>query len=295
MIDGVLNVNKEAGYTSHDVVAKLRNILGQKKAGHMGTLDPEATGVLLVCMGKATRLCGILKDMRKTYIVDLLLGVETDTQDMTGTILERRAVCVTEKEVRQAAAGFLGEQMQIPPMYSARKVNGRKLYELAREGKVIDREPRPVTFYEIRILSIALPHVKLQISCSSGTYIRTFCHDLGKKLGCKGAMEHLIRIQAGQFTLLESHTIDEIAAYRKAGRIGELVREIEKVLEFYPAFFCAPQQDKMLHNGNPLERKNLQAGEMEGRVRAYDSSGRFVAVYEPRPGNPFLYPVKMFF
>ncbi len=295
MIDGVLNVNKEAGYTSYDVVAKLKRILGQKKIGHMGTLDPDATGVLPVCVGRATRLCGLLKDTKKTYVADLLLGVETDTQDLTGKILEKRNVCVTDDDVREAAAGFLGEQMQIPPMYSARKVNGRKLYELAREGKVIDRAPRPVTFYEIQILKVALPRVQLQITCSSGTYIRTFCHDLGEKLGCKGAMEHLVRTRVGQFTLEESYTIDEIAAFMEAGRMGELVREIETVLEAYPPFSCAPGQDRLLHNGNPLERQDLHAKKIEGQMRAYDSSGRFVAVYEARDGNPRLYPVKMFF
>ena len=166
MYDGILNVYKEPGYTSFDVVAKLRGILHQKKIGHTGTLDPQAEGVLVICLGKATKLCDILPDHDKEYVADLLLGVTTDTEDMTGTVLKRSAVTVTEEEVSRALLSFLGSYEQIPPMYSAIKVNGRKLYELAREGTIVERQPRPVTIYELEMMNIQLPRVTFRIRCS---------------------------------------------------------------------------------------------------------------------------------
>ena len=183
MINGVLNVWKEAGFTSHDVVGKLRGILHQKKIGHTGTLDPDATGVLPVCLGKGTRLCDMLTDETKTYEALLHLGIATDTQDMSGTVTAEAPVTVTEEEVRDCIASFVGEQQQVPPMYSALKVNGKKLYELAREGIEIERKARTVHFYEISILEVKLPQVRMEITCSKGTYIRTLCHDIGEKLG----------------------------------------------------------------------------------------------------------------
>lgn len=191
MIHGIINVYKEKGFTSHDVVAKLRGIVGQKKIGHTGTLDPDATGVLPVCLGKATKLCDLLTDKNKTYEAVLLLGKTTDTQDITGEVLEEKSTeALTEEKVREAIEGFIGDYEQIPPMYSALKVNGKKLYELAREGKVIERKARPVKILDIQILEIDLPKVRMEVSCSKGTYIRTLCHDIGEKLGCGGCMEH---------------------------------------------------------------------------------------------------------
>ena len=193
MIHGIINVYKEKGFTSHDVVAKLRGIVGQKKIGHTGTLDPDATGVLPVCLGKATKLCDLLTDKNKTYEAVLLLGKTTDTQDITGEVLEEKSTeALTEEKVREAIEGFIGDYEQIPPMYSALKVNGKKLYELAREGKVIERKARPVKILDIQILEIDLPKVRMEVSCSKGTYIRTLCHDIGEKLGCGGCMESLI-------------------------------------------------------------------------------------------------------
>ena len=194
MIHGIINVYKEKGFTSHDVVAKLRGIVGQKKIGHTGTLDPDATGVLPVCLGKATKLCDLLTDKNKTYEAVLLLGKTTDTQDITGEVLEEKSTeALTEEKVREAIEGFIGDYEQIPPMYSALKVNGKKLYELAREGKVIERKARLVKILDIQILEIDLPKVRMEVSCSKGTYIRTLCHDIGEKLGCGGCMESLIR------------------------------------------------------------------------------------------------------
>ena len=193
-MDGVLNIRKEKGFTSFDVVAKLRGILHMKKIGHTGTLDPEAEGVLPVVLGKATKLVDLLTDKQKTYEALMHLGLETDTQDMTGTVLCEKTVEVSEEEVEAVIRGFVGEYKQIPPMYSALKVDGKKLYELAREGKTVERKARTVHFYEIDIKEINLPYVRFSVTCSKGTYIRTLCHDIGQKLGCGGCMEELIRI-----------------------------------------------------------------------------------------------------
>lgn len=204
MIHGIINVYKEKGFTSHDVVAKLRGIVGQKKIGHTGTLDPDATGVLPVCLGKATKLCDLLTDKNKTYEAVLLLGKTTDTQDITGEVLEEKSTeALTEEKVREAIEGFIGDYEQIPPMYSALKVNGKKLYELAREGKVIERKARLVKILDIQILEIDLPKVRMEVSCSKGTYIRTLCHDIGEKLGCGGCMESLIRTRVSTFRIEE--------------------------------------------------------------------------------------------
>ena len=182
MINGVINIYKERGFTSHDVVAKLRGILKQKKIGHTGTLDPDAEGVLPVCLGKGTRLCDMLTDHSKVYEAVLLLGQSTDTQDVSGTVLQEASVEVSEEEVREAIMSFVGPYDQIPPMYSALKVNGQKLCDLARAGKEVERKARPVEIYEIQIEEIYLPRVRMTVSCSKGTYIRTLCHDIGEKL-----------------------------------------------------------------------------------------------------------------
>ena len=204
MVNGILNVYKEKGYTSHDVVAKLRGIVGQKKIGHTGTLDPDAEGVLPVCLGRATKVCDMLTEKDKTYEAVLLLGKETDTQDISGTVLRvGETEGLTQEQVKDCVMSFVGEYDQIPPMYSALKVNGKKLYELAREGKTIERKSRKVEIKEIRILEMALPRVRMEVSCSKGTYIRTLCHDIGEKLGCFGCMESLLRTKVSRF---ETHT-----------------------------------------------------------------------------------------
>ena len=229
-MDGILVIRKEKGYTSHDVVAKLRGILHMKKIGHTGTLDPAAEGVLPVALGKGTRLVELLTEKEITYEAVLRLGVSTDTQDMTGAVLSEKPVTVTEEEVREAVGSFVGEQQQVPPMYSALKVNGKKLYELAREGKTIERKPRPVVFYEIRILDMELPLVRISVTCSKGTYIRTLCNDIGEKLGCGGAMEELLRTRSGNFTLEESMTLSQVEEAVADGTIGEKLVSIEDVV-----------------------------------------------------------------
>ena len=264
-MDGVLNIRKEKGYTSFDVVAKLRGILHMKKIGHTGTLDPEAEGVLPVVLGKATKLVDLLTEKQKTYEALLHLGLETDTQDMTGTVLEEKPVEVTEEEVRTVIRSFLGEQQQIPPMYSALKVDGKKLYELAREGKTVERKPRAVQFYEIEIKKIELPYVRFSVTCSKGTYIRTLCHDIGQKLGCGGCMEELLRTRSGNFVWEDSMTLAQVEEAVRNGTIGDRVISIGQVLKDYPEIFCTREGDRLLENGNALAERFVRGERSEER------------------------------
>ena len=323
MYNGVINVYKEAGYTSHDVVAKMRGILKQKKIGHTGTLDPEATGVLPVCLGQGTKLCDMLTDKTKTYQAVMLLGRETDTQDTTGELLAECAVEVTPEQVEEAVLGFVGDYAQIPPMYSALKVNGKKLYELARAGKEVEREARPVVIYSIVIDEIALPRVTMTVNCSKGTYIRTLCHDIGRSLCCGGCMEKLLRTQVDRFLLKDSLTLAQIEALRDEGRLSEVIVPVDEMFAAYPAVRTRPEADYLVHNGNQVKRELLQldmlepdmqsggqreqtfeprpagAGtEQEGDdlspVRIYDSEGQFIGVYEFQPEKDWYKPRKIF-
>lgn len=293
-MDGIIVIKKEKGFTSHDVVAKLRGILHMRKIGHTGTLDPEAEGVLPVALGKGTRLVEFLTEKEKTYEAVLRLGVVTDTQDMTGTVLQTKTVSVTEEEVHKAAASFLGKQMQIPPMYSALKVGGKKLYELAREGKEVERTPRPVCFYEIEVLDIQLPLVRMRVSCSKGTYIRTLCHDLGEKLQCGGAMESLLRTKSGDFTLEQSLTLAQIEDAMWDGTIEEHIIPVEEVLAAYPRICVTPAGDRLLANGNPLHEGLVSGNSRDKWVRMCTSEGAFVGIYQWKQNREQYFPVKMF-
>ena len=252
MIHGIINVYKEKGYTSHDVVARLRGILGQKRIGHTGTLDPDAEGVLPVCLGKATKVCELLADWDKTYRAILLLGQVTDTQDVSGEILETREVTASIKEVYEAIQSFKGEYAQVPPMYSALKVNGKKLYELAREGKTVERKARNVQIHEIKIHEIVLPRISMTVNCSKGTYIRTLCHDIGQKVGCGGCMEQLLRTQVGMFRVEESLRLDEIEVLHDLGQLQEHMAAIDSLFSLYPAVTVKQEYQKLLDNGNEL-------------------------------------------
>ena len=214
---------------------------------------------------------------------------------MTGTILSEKPVTVTEEEVRETVASFVGEQMQVPPMYSALKVGGKKLYELAREGKTIERKPRPVVFYEIRILDMDLPLVRISVTCSKGTYIRTLCNDIGEKLGYGGAMEELLRTQSGNFTLEESMTLSQVEEAVANGTIGEKIVSIEDVLSMYPALICTPEGDRLLGNGNPVPEELVQGGSREEKVRMYKSSGNFTGIYGWDERKQKYVPIRMFF
>lgn len=305
-MDGIINIYKEAGYTSADVVAKLRGILRQKKIGHTGTLDPAAEGVLPICLGKGTKLVDMLTEEKKTYRAVLLLGRETDTQDTTGTTVHEKNIGAFlgetgqtaeafARKLSETAAGFVGDYMQVPPMYSALKVNGKRLYELARKGIEVERKPRLQHIYRIDIDRVDLPRAELTVECSRGTYIRTLCHDIGQKLGCGGCMEHLLRTQVGPFLLENAVTLSQVEKLRDEDRIPEILVPADRVLSGLPEFHSeSGELDRFLGNGNPFDREFLlpeapglttadgtaDSGALEKMsVRVYDSSGRFVGVY----------------
>ena len=304
MINGIINIYKEKGFTSHDVVAKLRGITRQKKIGHTGTLDPDATGVLPVCLGNATKLCDLLTDKDKEYETVLLLGKVTDTQDITGEVLKESAVRVTEEQVREVVNSFIGPIEQIPPMYSALKVNGKKLYELAREGKVIERKPRPITIYDITILEIKLTdechEIRLKVNCSKGTYIRTLCHDIGEALGCGGCMKSLVRTKVSKFLLEDAITLEEVQKLQQEDKLVEQVIPVADMFPQHPKLYVNEVGNRFLLNGNPLKLEHMKNKEDAKRslgehkeVRIYNIDEQFSAIYEWQ-GTSNLKPVKMF-
>ncbi len=299
MYHGMINVYKEKGFTSHDVVAKLRGICKQKKIGHTGTLDPDAVGVLPVCLGCATRLCDMLTDKDKEYVAVLRLGITTDTQDATGKVLAEKEVSVSEEEVRAVIASFEGEQLQIPPMYSALKVNGKKLYELAREGKEIERKARPIVVHEIEILSENMPEFTIRVKCSKGTYIRTICHDIGQKLSCGGVMVSLKRTKVGNFGIEDAYTLFQIEDMAKEGKLCEILLPVEKVFEKLPEIRVKETAMKALLNGNQLKKEEILMLSDEAlkaeEVRVYGADGRFYGVYGYQEGRKLFCPIKMFF
>lgn len=301
-MDGIINVYKEAGYTSHDVVAKLRGILRERKIGHTGTLDPQAVGVLPVCIGKATKLCELLLEKEKTYEAVMLLGVATDTEDMTGTVLSQSSVRADEAAVRRAAEKFTGVYGQVPPMYSALKVDGKRLYELARDGKEVERKPREVEIFENEPVNFqyredgSVERVRLRIRCSKGTYIRSLLRDMGEFLGCGACMESLVRTQAGEFCLPEAVTLSQIETARDENRLQELVLPVERMLSRYPAAEILQEFERYLYNGNLLEPQMLHMfpDAAENRVRLYDTKGALVGLYRFDTKEKRLRPDKMF-
>lgn len=306
-MDGIINVYKEKGWTSFDVVAKLRHVLGEKKIGHTGTLDPDATGVLPVCVGKATKVCELLTEKEKTYRAVMLLGKKTDTQDISGKVLQEKKLGkdITPEKIQLVIQGFVGEYMQTPPMYSALKVNGKKLYELAREGKTVERKPRKVIFHEIIIEEIALPLVVFQVTCSKGTYIRTLCEDIGNQLGCGGCMQELERTRSGLFVLEESKTIDQIEKLAKQGMISDILKPIDSIFSDLTAVNLSKDCDKLLHNGNCIpyycmkqakeEKIVIEAAIRQSQIRMYDNHGIFIGVYENHRESKNFKPLKIFY
>ena len=309
MVNGIINVYKEKGYTSHDVVAKLRGIFRQKKIGHTGTLDPDAEGVLPVCLGKATRVCDLLADKDKGYDAVLRLGIVTDTQDMTGQVQSEREAACTQEEIEETIRGFVGDYWQTPPMYSALKVNGKKLCDLARAGVEVERKPRQVTLYSIQIEEVSLPRVRMRVHCSKGTYIRTLCHDIGQALGCGGCMESLVRTQVANFMLQEAHRIAEIEAWVKRAReqaiqtelhredLLGLVANTDSVFTQYPEVSVKEEFSRLLYNGNPLLEEWAKGWKAEYRdlaVRVYDSRQAFIGIYHWEEKIQKIKPVKIF-
>lgn len=270
MHHGMLTVYKEKGYTSSDAVARLRGILRMRKIGHTGTLDPDAEGVLPMCLGNATRICEVIADREKEYTAVMRLGVRTDTQDMSGEILEQ----ISEEEIgarlggaesapdriRAAAAAFTGEIEQIPPMYSAVKINGKRLYEMARKGITVERKPRRIRIYALEISGVELPLVTLRVRCSKGTYIRTLCEDIGKELGTGAAMQSLLRTRVGSFSMEEAVTLDEIEriAKEEPEKLPGLIRPVDSFFADLPAAVCPDRDLRFLRNGNPLQAGTLR-------------------------------------
>ncbi len=294
-MNGILIINKEKGYTSHDVVAKLRGILHIKKIGHTGTLDPDATGVLPVCIGNATKVCDLLMDRTKVYTAGVKLGVTTDTQDITGTVLSEAPANVTEDQLLNAVTRFLGEIDQLTPMYSARKVNGQKLVDLARQGKTVERPVKRVRIGSITVTDFNPEEgtFTMQVTCSKGTYIRTLCNDIGEALGCGACMSSLRRDASGEFTLTDAVTLTEAEQYRDSGRLDEVIKPTDSVFTEYSRADITEEGGKYLTNGNPLSKEHLILPENPTEtVRVY-MDNTFFALYERK--GPVYKPVKMFF
>lgn len=298
MYHGVINVYKEAGFTSHDVVARLRGICKQKKIGHTGTLDPDAVGVLPVCLGNATRLCDMLTDRTKEYVASFRLGIVTDTQDLSGRVLESHTPDIDPQSVRQAVSSFVGDQLQVPPMYSALKVDGKRLYELAREGKTVERKARQITIYELELLKEEHPDYTMRVCCSKGTYIRTLCHDIGQKLGCGGVMTQLLRSRVGEFRAEDAYRLSEIQSFAEAGKLQEILVPTENMFSQLMALKVKDGGLKALQNGNKLFpsqvfwEKEPAAGQ---ELRVYGKDGQFFGVYRYDAEEKLFCPVKMFF
>jgi len=286
MANGVLIIDKPQGWTSMDVCAKLRGIFREKRVGHAGTLDPMATGVLPVFLGRATRAVEFASEGAKEYHAVLRLGTVTDTQDVTGTVLEQRAVDVTAADIEAVLPQFRGDIEQIPPMYSAIKIGGQKLYDLARKGQEVERKARKITIYELELVEMLSPcEAKLRILCSKGTYIRTLCHDIGLALGCGGCMAQLRRTEASGFSIAEAVTMEQAVDEGEA-----LLKPLAEYFRDYPIFTLQNEaQEKRAKNGNPLYAE----GVADGTYRVYGTDGTFYSLSSAKDGE--LRSIKNFF
>lgn len=276
-MNGIILIDKPLGKTSHDMVYFVRRLTGIKKVGHTGTLDPDASGVLPVCVGKATKVCDMLTASDKRYRATLILGKTTDTQDASGTVLTENEVTVTADDIMNITKKFIGEIEQIPPMFSAIKKDGKKLYELARQGITIEREPRKIRIFSIDVLNIELENktVEIDVHCSKGTYVRTLCEDIGNALGCGAYMNTLRRTQSGGFAISECHTTEELMQIKETGKIESVLIPTDKVFEAYDKVVLDDFLAAKAKNGIRIRRKGLTDGE---KYRIYDQSGEFLAV-----------------
>ena len=284
-MNGIVIIDKPAGWTSQDVTARLRRVFGTRRIGHGGTLDPMATGVLPVFVGRATRGVEFFEHAEKTYETELLLGVATDTEDTTGTVLFRREVSVTPGQLTAVLERFRGEIMQIPPMYSALKVNGQKLCDLARKGRQVERQPRPVTIHELTLLSREGDTLRLRVHCSKGTYIRTLCADIGEALGCGGCMQALRRTQAGEYTIAEAVPLQRLL---ESPEPETYLRDVDTMFRGYPGVKLTANQEKRCRNGNAFS-VSLPGG----TYRAYSQSGEFLMLAKVEDG--VMSTIKSFF
>ena len=287
-MNGIILVDKPCGWTSHDVVGKLRGILRERRIGHSGTLDPMATGLLVVFAGRATRAVEFAEADSKEYIAGLRLGVSTDTQDTTGNVLNTCEALPSKEELIAAANGFLGEISQIPPMYSAIKINGKKLYELARRGEIVERSPRKVTISKLELVGEDKCDYILDIHCSKGTYIRTLCSDIGDKLGCGGCMSSLRRVKAGVFSITQAHTMEQIQAAADLGGLDGIIIPVDTLFTDKPKLTVNEFEEKKLRNGNTIKTKSA-----DGTYRVYSESGEFLLLAEVK--DNLLKTIKSFF
>ena len=287
-MNGIILVDKPCGWTSHDVVGKLRGILRERRIGHSGTLDPMATGLLVVFVGRATRAVEFAEADSKEYIAGLRLGVSTDTQDTTGNVLNTCETLPSKDELIAAANGFLGEISQIPPMYSAIKINGKKLYELARRGEIVERSPRKVTISKLELVGEDKCDYILDIHCSKGTYIRTLCSDIGDKLGCGGCMSSLRRVKAGVFSITQAHTMEQIQAAADLGGLDGIIIPVDTLFTDKPNLTVNEFEGKKLRNGNTIKTKSA-----DGTYRVYSESGEFLLLAEVK--DNLLKTIKSFF
>ena len=284
-MNGIVIVDKPQDWTSQDVTARLRRVFNTRRIGHGGTLDPMATGVLPVFVGRATRGVEFFEHAEKIYEATLRLGVTTDTEDITGTVLEEREVCVSEQEFLDILPKFRGKIQQIPPMYSAIKVDGKKLYDLARQGKEVERKPREIEIFELTCLEFASNTARLRIHCSKGTYIRTLCKDIGASLGCGGCMETLRRVQAGEYTIAEAVPLAELL---EAENPEQFLRPVDSMFRNYPAITLTAKQETRCRNGN-----SFSVALSDGTYRVYGQNGDFLALSRVSAG--VMSTVKSFF
>lgn len=305
MIDGVIAVFKPVDYTSHDVVAKLRRILHMKRIGHTGTLDPSVTGVLPICLGKATRLVEYIQDLPKAYECVLRIGQASDTEDASGEIIVNHTdrVSCTEEDIAQVLQSFIGEIEQVPPMYSAVKVNGKRLYELARQGEVVERKARRVQIYRMDLIHIDLekryPEVRFKVQCSKGTYIRTLCVDIGRALGYPALMAELIRTSSGHFELDQCLSLEDIAEHAEHQRLEEIVIPMDEAVNHLPklqikqeyALRATQGQKLSLHVLNDVEQLT---DDERSNYRLYDSNKNFIGIFTVDITNQTIKPVKVF-
>ena len=284
-MDGIVIVDKPQGWTSQDVTARLRRVFGTRRIGHGGTLDPMATGVLPVFVGRATRAVEFFEHAEKTYEAVLRLGITTDTEDMTGTVLTEENVSFTEEQLQETLAAFRGEILQVPPMYSALKVNGQKLCDLARKGKTVERQPRPITIHELTLVERGENTLRLRVRCSKGTYIRTLCKDIGEKLGCGGCMESLRRVAAGEYTTREAVPLQTLLDTEEPEKY---LRGVDTMFRNYPAVTLTANQETRCRNGNAFS-----VSLAPGTYRAYSQAGEFLMLAKVDGG--VMSTIKSFF
>lgn len=308
MISGIINIYKEKGYTSHDVVAKMRGILRIKKIGHTGTLDPDAEGVLPICIGKATKVVDLIVEKDKVYEAILKLGIVTDTLDMTGSVLRTCKVDIDLPRIRETLESFIGGYNQVPPMYSALKVNGKKLYELARQGIEIERKPRWVDIQDIQILEYDPQEyeARLRVNCGKGTYIRSLLYDIGEILQCGGVMKSLVRTKVGDFGIKDSLRLNEVENYVHQGTIKDYIIAVDDMFSSYPRVIVSNTYNKRIYNGNTFRIEHLDnlqdfmmelapiSDHVEISVRVYDSGGIFIGIYRYDRIDKMFYVEKMF-